>query len=390
MIEETLQTFADQDPPPSRLRAEGVLARARRRTRRRIALTSTVAGTATALAVLGSVAAVHARSAPRPAVAGVGCVVEELKVPASVAGWTMVTGIDPSGRYVIGRAGSRDASVAIRWTDGAPDVLASGFTPVSVNTAGVVAGFTEPVSHDHRKQRPAAYIATGLVTLPLPSGAVGGDAYSVNARGDVLGSANLADGSSAAVLWHTAGSIAITATMAGNGFGEAVTDDGVLVGFTQDTRPVRWALDGTGTAMPLPPGADSATVLSAGGDWATGVLAEVGKGDPAPADVVSLRWNLKTGSVERLAGFTARTVSASGTVAGLSATNRPAYWRNGRVTILPGPTSGARQGSIGGITADGQTIAGNALVPNNPTPMSTDSPARDATNGSPPVIWRGC
>jgi hypothetical protein len=66
----------------------------------------------------------------------------------------------------------------------------------------------------------------------------------------------------------------------------------VLVGFTQDTRPVRWALDGTATAMPLPPGADSATVLSAGGDWATGVLAEVGKGDPAPADVVSLRWNL--------------------------------------------------------------------------------------------------
>jgi len=331
--------------------------------------------------VLGAIAVVHLRGA-QPAVAGAGCGMQELRVPASVTGWTMVTGIDPSGRYVIGRAGTTDTPVAVRWTGGAPEVLATGFTPVSVNSAGVVAGFTGPLSHDSRRQRPAVYLGTRLVLLPVPGGAVGGYAYSVNARGDVLGGATLADGSPAAVMWHTAGSIAIAATLSGNAYGEALTDNGVLVGFTPDGRPVRWAPDGTVTTMPLPGGAAGATVLSAAGDWATGVLDRAGKGDPGPADVVSLRWNLKTGSVQRLAGFTARAVSASGTVAGLSATNRPAYWRNGRVTILPGPTSAGRQGSIGGITADGQVIAGNALAPNMLAPASS--------TGSAPVIWRGC
>jgi hypothetical protein len=365
VIEETLRTLADQDGPPSRLRAEDVLAHARRRTRRRAALATGLAGATVALAVLGTVAVVRA-GMPGPAGPGSGCVAEPL---VDVGGGATVTGIDPAGRYVIGKIGTPDTRRAVRWTDGVPTLLPAAFTPVSVNAVGLIAGFTGPDTHGGiREQRPVVYGPDGLVRLPLPPDTVGGVAYSVNAGDDVIGTAYRADGAPEAVLWQTAGPVGITRTMT-PAYGEAVTDAGVAVGFTPDSRPVRWTRDERDTPLPLPSGASGGTVLSAAENWAVGVLSSTGKGDPAPADVVSVRWNLPDGTVQRLPGFTARAVSASGTVAGLSGTGIPAYWRDGRVTNLPAPAGVSRALSVAGITADGHTMAGTATTP---------------------VLWHGC
>ncbi|GAA4262359.1 hypothetical protein GCM10022255_098700 [Dactylosporangium darangshiense] len=394
MIEDTLRRYARQDLPPSGLQAADVLVEARRRNRRRARLVGAAAGAAV-LATFGAAAVVRTVATTPITAAGTGCVVEQLDIPAGTTGGVVANGIDPSGRYVIGLAGTRAAPQAVLWTGGTVRVLPGAFAPQAVNAAGLVVGFTGPTRvqyGDEKHQRPAVYDGTRLVPLPLPDGGLGGVAYAVNTHGDVLGTVVRADGSSAAVRWRTTGTVAIVSTVAGAS-GLGLNDDGVAVGFGVPLpHALRWSADGVTTALPVPTGADSATALAAAGDWAVGdaELPPTGNKDDLMARA-AVRWNLRTGAVELISGIGGRRVSASGTVAGTTSTDAPALWRNGRIFALPLPPGGTPySSSVSGITADGHSLVGGVEV--SAGAISTSGPAGDpvASDRTVPVVWRGC
>jgi hypothetical protein len=378
MIEDTLHRYAQQEVPPSRLQAADVLVQARRRTRRRNRLAVAVAGGATVLATFGAAAVVRTVVTPPVTAAGPGCAVDRLDVPAGTAGGVAATGIDPSGRYVIGLTGARDAPRAVLWTGGAATVLPVAFAPQAVNAAGLIAGFTGPDRHaDEKRQRPVVYDGTRLVPLPLPDGGVGGVAYAVNTHGDVLGTAVRADGSWIAVRWRTAGTVAIATTVAGvSGLG--LTEDGVAVGFhLPGPQALRWTADGATTALPVPHGADAAAAVTAAGDWAAGdaSLPPTGSKDDLTTQA-AVRWNLRTGAVELISGISGSRVSAAGTIAGTTSTGALALWRDGRIFTLPLPAGGSPyRNSLSGISADGHTLVG--AVEMSSVVTSTSGPASD-------------
>src|SRR4029078_7587881 len=159
-----------------------------------------------------------------------------------------------------------------------------------------------------------------LVPLPLPSGAVGGAAYAVNAEGDVVGTVVSALESFNAVRWHTAGSVTIVAEV-GPATGLGLTDDGMAVGFTTttDQHGIRWRADATPITLPVPHGANSALAKAAAGDWAAGdaTLPPTGSKDDLTAQA-AVRWNLRTGAVKLIPGISGQYVSASGTIAGMT------------------------------------------------------------------------
>jgi uncharacterized membrane protein len=391
MIEDTLHRYARQEPPPSTLQATDVLAEARRRNRRRGVVLTTAATVATALAAFGAVAVVRAL-APTPIVpAGPGCAATVLPVPSGVGVGVTAVGIDPSGRYVVGLTGDRDAPRAIVWKDTAAAVLPEPFTPQAVNASGLVVGFTGPNRHGaETQQRPVAYDGGKLLQLPLPAGATGAAAYAVNAHGDVLGTAIGADNAWLAVRWRTTGGPAVVATVAG-ATGLGLTDDGTAVGFGMgpEGQALRWGADGKTTPLPLPDGAESATATAAAGDWAAGDATPPVTGDK-DADLAqyAVRWNLRTGHVDKIDGISGRRVSAAGEVAGYTGTGALGVWRDGTVYTMPLPPGAiAAGGTIAGITADGHAVVGGLEV----GPLSTADPGYVAVSPrSRAVLWRGC
>jgi hypothetical protein len=392
MIEDTLRRYARQDVPASGLQAADVLIEARRRTRRRTRLAGVVGGAVTVLVAFGAAAVVRTVVPAPITAAGPGCVVDQLEIPAGTTGGVLATGTDPSGRYVIGLTGTQDAPRAVLWTDGTVTVLPAAFTPKAVNTAGLIVGFTGPNQHDDPRQRPVVYAGTQLVPLPLPDGGVGGAAYAVNAHGDVLGTVIRTDGSPAAVRWSTTGTVAIVTTVAGAS-GLGLNDNGVAVGFDlPGQHALRWSVDGVTTALPVPRGAESASAAAATDDWAVGdaSLPSTGsKGDLTAQAAV--RWNLRTGAVELIAGISGLRVSASGTVAGTTGTGAPALWRNGRIHTLPLPPGIIYPGgSLSGITADGHSLVGGVEV--SAGPINTSGPDNHpvVSDQTVPIIWRGC
>ena len=392
MIEDILHRYARQDVPASGLQAADVLIEARRRTRRRTRLAGAVAGAVTVLVAVGAAAVVRT-VVPAPITAAEsGCVVDLLDVPAGITGGVLATGIDPSGRYVVGLTGTQDAPRAVLWTEGTVTVLPAAFTPQAVNTAGLIVGFTGPNQHDDPHRRPVVYVGTRLVPLPLPDHGVSGAAYAVNTHGDVLGTVIRADGSPAAVRWRTTGTVAIVTTVAGAS-GLGLNDNGVAVGFDlPGPQALRWSADGVTTALPVPRGAESASAAAATDDWAVGdaSLPSTGSKNDLTAQAAA-RWNLRTGAVELIAGISGLRVSASGTVAGTTGTGAPALWRNGRIHTLPLPPGTLYPGgSLTGITADGHSLVGGVEV--SAGPINTSGPERHpvVSDQTVAVVWRGC
>ena len=392
MIEDTLHRYARHDVPASGLRAADVLIEARRRTRRRTRLVGAVAGAVTVLVAFGAAAVVRTVSAAPITAAGSGCVVELLDVPAGTTGGVEATGVDPSGRYVIGLTGARETPRAVLWTDETVTILPAAFTPQAVNPAGVIVGFTGPNQHDDPQQRPVLYDGARLVPLPLPDRGVSGVAYAVNSDGDVLGTVIRADGSPAAVRWSTTGTVAIVTTVAGAS-GLGLNDNGVAVGFDLPAQhALRWTADGVATALPVPRGAESASAAAVMDEWAVGDASLPSTGSKNDLTTqAAVRWNLRTGSAELISGISGLRVSASGTVAGTTGTGAPALWRNGRIRTLPLPPARIYPGgSVSGITADGHSLVGSVEVSAGPINTSGPDSHSVVSDLTVPVVWRGC
>ncbi|GAB3865408.1 hypothetical protein [Dactylosporangium cerinum] len=367
----------------SRLRAEEVLAHARRsHRRRRAALVAATGGLTAAVIVLAALVLRVPAPAPVPSVTVAvpgGCQVTTLPLPPGVTGAT-VTGADPTGRFVVGAPFPSDdtaPAVTVLWTDGTPRLLPTGFLAAAVSSSGLVVG-----TRGRLEDRRAAILRDGAVTdLPLPDGAVISDAVAVNGRGEIAGIVYYPDYSARAVVWPPAhdrarllqaGSAGKQDTMAA-GIGE----DGTVVGTVGEReRAYRWASDGTGVALRLPEGYRSSEGQAITGDWAIGVASTSRGGEDGKEELVArstpVRWNLATGAIDH--GFPVVPVAVDGTgaIAGRGTGEQATVWRDGTVFTLPSPEG--RRAIVSGFAGDSHTLVGHS----------------DRPGGLAPVVWHGC
>ncbi|MEV4518220.1 hypothetical protein AB0K00_55860 [Dactylosporangium sp. NPDC049525] len=377
MTENPFLILTDEPVPDSRVRVDDVVAAGRARVRRRRGV---VAGACAALVVLVTLAGVAAAvrpphrepanpdPTPVPSVSAhpSGCTVAAV----DVGGEFGATYTDPSGRYIVytrapdpGRLVLyRDGAVVRQYTSG------ERFHTAALNTAGTVVG---SLGKDAFRTTDAGTV----VTLPRPAGALGVSASGINAAGDIVGEASMPGKKFRAVLWrHTAPDVPVLLpTPSGtSSSADGITDDGRVVGnLDQGAVPYLWNADGTGVALPTPPGMPGGVPLEIAGDWVTGLVnylsmkdfdpatgRRTGPGNPKPA-----RWHLSAGTVEVL---DARDVfNGSGHIAadGTMVIDRftdAALWSGGALTPLPAPPGYGRL-EITSISADGRVLGGAAI-----------------------------
>ncbi|MBM7489285.1 hypothetical protein JOD64_000507 [Micromonospora luteifusca] len=339
----------------------------RRRQRRR----ASGAAAATVLAGLGVVGAVQFGGVARepapaaPALAASPTVSTSTAPAASLtceASWlpqpihgpvAVAIGVDPTGRHIVGEigTGNEDGRVVL-WTDGQATVLPAAVRHGNaVNADGYVIGTNGD--------------GTGWVyrngTLRLLATPPGYDAvlvHAVNGRGDIAGTARGANDSHHAVLWSVnhpqeyrlIGQAGSTAT--------GITEDGTVVG-TMGQLPYRWTPQGTGKALALPDGYPHASVDSAHGNWAVGMVPGADKG--GAVQMLPVRWELTTGAASLLPFPGAAGIAGNGDV--LVGDGAPLVVSpDGTSRRLPGrPDVRATEAgtyTANGISDDGLTVVG--------------------------------
>lgn len=183
-----------------------------------------------------------------------GCVIERLPIPGEHP-MSLVTGADPTGRFILGRSYPSRAAGAypvLIWDDGrATRITLPGvdqsLTDVTTTGVAVGAGWDD--------QGPEPYLVrNGRVTrLPVTGSA---NARAINEAGQIVGTR---DGRQP-VLWPAAGSAPVDLPLPGPDWrGEAVDidEDGTVVGVisTADGRTEQgylWLPDRTGRVLPGP------------------------------------------------------------------------------------------------------------------------------------------
>jgi uncharacterized membrane protein len=278
----------------------------RRRQRRRVSGIAAV----TVMAGLGVVGAVQisgaaSRSAPAmPALAAspagtvstasgspVTCEASWLPLPI-VGPVAVANGVDPTGRHIVGDigAGQEDGRVVL-WTGGQAVVLPAGARhAAAVNAGGVVVGASgDGVGWVYRDGT--------LRFLAIPPGYRAVLVHAVNGRGDIVGTARGAGDSHHAVLWPADRPQEFRLVGQPGSAATGITEDGTVVG-SMGRLPYRWTPQGVGAALAVPVGYPGASVGSAHGEWAIGMVPGVQQG--GAVQMLPVRWNLTTGVVSLL------------------------------------------------------------------------------------------
>ncbi|GGO32493.1 hypothetical protein [Micromonospora parathelypteridis] len=278
----------------------------RRRRRRRVG--GAVAGTVLAgLGVVGAVqfGGVTRDPAPAPPALAASPTVGTPAAPASSltceASWlpqpidgpvAVAIDVDPTGRHIVGEigTGNEDGRVVL-WTDGQASVLPAAVRHGNaVNAEGYVIGTNGDGTG-------WVYRNGSLRTLATPPGYDAVLLYAINGRGDIAGTARGANDSHHAVLWSVDRPQEYRLIGRPGSTASGITEDGTVVG-TMGQLPYRWTPQGTGTALPLPDGSSHASVDSAQGKWAIGMVPGAKKG--GAVQMLPVRWDLTTGAVSRL------------------------------------------------------------------------------------------
>jgi hypothetical protein len=261
------------------------------------------------------------------------CTVQELPLPPEIAALEgaivrniQVADMDPTGRYTVGGANQLNIGdpFVIRWDGTTPEVLTvhdAFLTAGGVNSAGDVVG--EGMTHmpgvgAGNLQGGAyawLYANDALVVLPMPDGFVGVGATAINEAGQIAGFAERADGTGVAVRWdaNAAHTVHVLGSPGSWARGDAIAEDGTVVGVTRDAlptdadlwrgQPYAWAPDGTRRALPLPRGEAGGISFQVRGDWVAGYTAHpdgvkvVGNISKAETGFTAVRWRLSTGEV---------------------------------------------------------------------------------------------
>ncbi|MCG5471692.1 hypothetical protein LADH09A_005693 [Micromonospora sp. LAH09] len=226
-------------------------------------------------------------------------------LPQPIGGSVAVANrVDPTGRYIVGDigTGNEDGRVVL-WTDGRAGVLpASARHAAAVNARGVVVG-------TDGGGRGWVYRNGKLRFLATPPGYQAVLVHAVNSRGDIAGTASGAGESHQAVLWSAERPQEFRLIGRQGSGAIAISDDGTVVG-SMDQLPYRWTPEGTGAALAVPDGYPRASVDSAYGEWAIGMVPGDRKGNAV--QMLPVRWNLSTGAVTLLPFPSASGIAGTG------------------------------------------------------------------------------
>ena len=387
-----LRPLDDEPRTPSTVDVARAMADGDRRIRvTRWAAAGGVAAAVTALVLVGvtTVAGLPRHRIPptgRPTVAPSGvaslapvpptsCTTNWLTQP--VPSMTVVTGADPTGKYILGHMDYDGKSRAAIWqgdTMKADGVPGDQVTLTDATSTGVVVG-SSVVSGKH-----AAWISRDGKATRLPGEDAG--ALAINDYGVVVGTV---DGRPA--MWPTPTSApTLLGLPPGDWVGSAVgiDEDGTIVGNLH--RPgesakslgFRWRSDGTFAQLPTPTtdGTPAASVVvhAIRNGWVTGWAGYSGGTERAS----SPRWNLRTGQLDNSSGIFGggAAVNRYGWRAGYDTQNRPVLLSDAGLLVLPDPGyPGPATNWTMTVSDDGRTIAGVAdAAPNH--------------GGTAAVVWR--
>ncbi|AVT40530.1 hypothetical protein [Plantactinospora sp. BB1] len=327
--------------PPSRADIGEAVRQGRRAERRRRGAAATVAAVAllgvigTATVVLGRGGEVRpepARPVPSISPGPIGTVTAQVRtVPVTISDETLscdiaplvlptearqvhVEGIDPSGRFIVGRIAIAAGRVAQRaegqqvlWDRGTPKVFhvpngSRRGSPV-VNADGVVAGTGNDNQGEGREREFGWVYRDGQVhRLPLLSGYDAARVGAITPQGDIVGHAYrippIGETVSVAVpvLWRSDGTGGPWPLSTPENGGEVlgVTRDGTVVGAHGMSRIRIWRPDGSAADLQLPPGITRTSGWHVSGDWVTGFVAPGDAQSPTPL----MRWNVRTGKLD--------------------------------------------------------------------------------------------
>ena len=303
----------DGDPGPSTVDIGRAVADGERHHRRvRLAGSAAVAAVAAAIVVTSwTVTGVDRREnrppAAQPTVTEVptkgplACSVEQLATPSGQGPKAVVSGADPTGRYIVGRTYPGGKPSTVIWVDRQPQQAPMpGDDPVlrDITSTGVAVG-TSFVG-----DKTAAWIyADGKYTRLAGGGA---EANAINEQRMIVG----AVGNKPAV-WRSANSQPTMLALPGSGWSGMALDvdeDGTVVGSlakgSGDRVAAAWRPDGTLRQLPAPTAhggpANDYTAESIRNGWVSGWAA-------FDRDQIRYiggpRWNLNTGAVENIDGF---------------------------------------------------------------------------------------
>jgi hypothetical protein len=395
-----LAELRERDVPPLDVDVDRAVTTGRRRVRVRRAVVGGLAAATGLLAVSGVLVAVDPLTEPDatrrtdpPAATGLpACTVRALPVPAG-ATHVMATAVAPGGRYVVGHAAASEETgeqgAALLWDgDAVRNLDVPGFAAAAsaVNSAGTVAG-TVTRNHDLVAW---VYRDGQVATLPTLNGRPS-SVSGINERGDIAGIVYGADDVTTAVVWPADKPGTVRALTApgptgvlgppGSTGAVAIAADGTVLGYapvsgnSTITQPYLWQPDGTGRALPAPPGVKISRARAVAGDWAVGVGLET-----PDRSVPAARWNLRDGRVEQLPSVSPSSVTVDGVVIGMTAEPGPDRpWMgaarvdaNGTVTALPHIDAKRNTGLALAATADGRVIVGGEDSDRSAVPVRWD------------------
>ncbi|GAA4452140.1 hypothetical protein [Phytohabitans houttuyneae] len=385
---ELLRSLDDEPRTPSTVDVRrAIVAGRRRRARRAFGYAGAAAVTALAVAGASIVLAGPMRdTGPDTAATGAppnttalvaatpptSCTLERLPAPDG-APMALVTGADPTGRYIVGRTYPKPGGYqAVIWHNGAgtlvmlPGDLEESLT--DVNTTGTAVGWSYIGGEGNAHPVPYVYRDGTVSQLP---GVRSGSAYAINDDGVIVG----ADDEGYAVRWPSATEQPTRLPMPPGTKGARASDideDGTVVGAViGDDRPYVWFPDGTHRQLAIPTldgkPAVTARVASIRQGWATGVATNGAgrKGDGARnLKISAVRWNVHTGEVRLVDGLkSASATNAHGWQVGGDEQNRAVLVADGKTVPLPE----LHKHEPGGLTNlattlsdDGRTIGGQS------------------------------
>ncbi|HEU4426596.1 MAG TPA: hypothetical protein VFR67_29020 [Pilimelia sp.] len=306
------------------------------------------------------------------------CTAARLPVPDGV-NRSIVTGVDPTGRFVLGRSypGGSSHQVLI-WDNGTPKRIAVPGADQALNDANS-AGVAIGSSFQSDKMVPWVY-KDGKVTRL--HGVQWGAPIAIGETGRIVGyrGASVSVAEQTPVVWSSPEAEAVDLPLPGNGWRGSVSSvgpDGTVVGTVTPpgagaegdrAKGYLWAPDGSVRMLPVPtidgvPAAGfSASVID--GDWVVGYAARYMPQEKV-FEHIAMRLNLRTNEwapypVVVPYNFTAVSINNRGWMAGLTGFHdheRPAVVSDAGLRHLPEYRGLTKQRATG-ISDDGRVIAG--------------------------------
>nr|WP_296069589.1 hypothetical protein [uncultured Actinoplanes sp.] len=302
------------------------------------------------------------------------CVLDRLPVPDDEPK-SLVSGADPTGRYIVGRSYLRRGGYqAVLWRDGrAEKVMLPGNREESlqdVNTSGVAVGWSYANDgSDHDAPVPYAYRDGKVIKLP---GIRSGSAYAINDAGAIVGD----DNAGHPVVWPSPVATPFRLPVPAGvrkAYARGIDETGTVVGSLDLRRPYVWFADGTHRELPLPSLDGKQAVMSQAfgvrNGWVTGMASpddvSARGSNIADARLWAVRWNLRTGEVAVTAALRtpADAVNAQGWQVGTDPQGYEVLVTSSGVVRLPDLADHAPDGLSTIATAlsdDGRTIAGQS------------------------------